>query len=255
MPQPQGKKWTKEEEESLKVMIEDGLTKTEICNALGRNKNSVAQKVCRLGLQIYNVSDSNGTRGRIWTKQDDELLTELWEDGVCSNNQISKMLRRPWGGIKKRAVFLGLKDRAFDTSFLSMQDIADEMQISKSQIASWINLGLKTKKKRIGRYVWRISQDNLLNFLETHQNLFDASLISEYLFFDEPEWLIKKREEDKNKPKNIRRYYTNDEDKEIQRLFYSGVDDVAIARALNRTESGIQHRRWVLGLLKDETGV
>lgn len=246
------KRWTDSEMQQLKEYIDDALTVKEISEKLCRSKSSVYKKIDRLSIEVNCLPCKKRMQSyRNWTNEDDLLLEEMWYDGTYSNIDISKKLNRPWGGVKKRVTRLGLGERVFDTSYLSIPDIVNEMSVSKDSVSNWLQLGLKVKKKRVGRYVYHIKAEHLLDFLEKHPHLYNASLISEYLFVNEPEWLVQKRLDDKNIPKNNAAKYTNEEDKEIQRLFMKGVDDKGIAYSMGRSADGIRHRRWILGLLRE----
>ena len=159
-------------------------------------------------------------------------------------------LNRSWFSIRKKAAQLELGARDYDTEYLSIPTICEEMSVTSDRVLAWIKLGLKTKKSRSGKVKYLISTDDLLAFLEMHQDMFNATNVSEYLFSDEPDWLKQKRLKDVTEyPVNIRRPYTNDEDKIIVKLYNSGLADKEIAKKLGRTEIGIKYHRYVLGLV------
>ena len=245
--------WKKEEIEKLQQMIDANYTKCDIAEALGRTVVAVQIKTNKLGLQIYNTSDNTGNRGRKWTKKDEELLRELWYDSTKSKTVIEKTLRRSWYSISQKAVFMNLGAREYDTEYLSIPTICEEMQVSRDRVKNWLKLGLKTKKNKAGRIKHLINSDDLLEFLGDHQNLFDASLVSEYLFYQEPDWFTQKRREDSIKYASKNRLeYTNEEDKIIVSLFEHGKSDKEIADVLNRTEQGIKYHRLALGLCRNQ---
>ena len=125
------------------------------------------------------------------------------------------------------------------------------MQVSHDRVSHWLKIGLVHKKNRSGKTKYLISQNDLLSFLKNHQDMFNASLISEYLFVDEPEWLQEKRKKDSAKyAKSNRLEYTNEEDKILLNMFNHGKSDTEIADVLNRTECGIAYHRRALGLCR-----
>ena len=123
------------------------------------------------------------------------------------------------------------------------------MNVSHNRVSNWLKLGLKYKKNRSGRTKYLISQEDLLDFLKEHQDMFNASEISEYLFINEPDWLVKKRRSDlEYYTDNLRFEYTNEEDKIIVSMFKQGKSNAEIARSLKRTESAIAGHLRVLDL-------
>lgn len=245
--------WKKEEIEKLEEMIKQNHTKTEIARAMGRTVTAIQIKANKMGLQILNTSDNVGNRGRAWKQKDVELLKNLWYDATVSKAVMEKRLHRTWVSIRKKALELKLGPREYDTEYLSIPTICEEMQVSHDRVSHWIKLGLKKKKNRSGKVKYLIDVDDLLEFLEQHQSMFNASVVSEYLFYDEPEWFVNKRKKDaegyaiKNGLK-----YTNEEDRKIIRLFELGKSDLEIAKELDRTEIGIKYHRITLGLCHNQ---
>ena len=132
--------------------------------------------------------------------------------------------------------------------YLSISEICDEMQVSHDRVSNWIKIGLPTKKNRSGKTRYLIDVDDLLCFLEKHQDMFNASLISEYLFYDEPDWLKNKRKSDREFfPINLRSEYSNNDDIFMIQLFKAGKSDKYISDTLGRTESAIRDRLRLLG--------
>ena len=245
------KPWTSDEIDLLKKMVQDNCTKTEIAYKLNRTITAVQIKCSRLGIAITNQSDNEGSRGRDWKQSDIDQLIELWNDPKSGKYSMMNQMRRSWTSIRYKAMKLGLGPREYDTEYLSMNDICQEMQVSFDRVSNWCKIGLKRKKSKSGKTRWLIDVDDLLKFLENHQDLFNASLISKYLFYDEPDWLIEKRHKDSTYyPKELRLEYSNEDDKMIQNLFLRGKSDEYIAKELNRTSSAIAGRRRILGLYK-----
>lgn len=243
--------WKEEEITKLIQLINQNKTKTEIAEELGRTVTAVQLKVNRLGLAIYNTSDNKGNRGRNWNTDQDNLLKELWSDPELSKSVICNRLHRSYYSIRKRALILNLGSRSYNDEYLSMSDVSEYMNVSIDRVSNWCKLGLPRKKSRSGKTKFLIDIDDLLKFLYNHQDMFDASKISEYLFYSEPQWLIDKRKKDKEfYPENLRKEFSNEEDKKIQSYFYMGYSDDKIAKLLKRTSQSIFHRRHVLNLMK-----
>lgn len=245
--------WTKAEIEELKSLVEKKYTKTQLAEHFDRTPTAIVIKVNRLGLQILNTSDNQGNRGRTWKKSDLDLLVELWQDATVSKSVMQNKLNRTWFSIRKKALELELGAREYDMEYLSIPTICYEMNVSHDRVSNWLKLGLKYKRNKSGKVKYLISSDDLLDFLEEHKDMFNASEVSEYLFAEEPDWFIKKRRRDAlSYADNNRLEYTNEEDKIIVRMFNRGKSDSEIARELNRTETGIKYHRMALGLLRNK---
>lgn len=237
--------WTEEEISKLKEMVESGESKVDIASYFGRTETAIEIKVNRLGLQILRD-------GRNWLKQDLDSFAEDWYDGSISKPMLAKKYKRSWFSLKKKALELELGPRPHNEEYLSIREVCEEMKVSHDRVSNWLKLGLKHKKNRSGKTKYLISQYDLLDFLKNYQDMFNASLISEHLFTVEPEWLKEKRKKDIIQYAKLNRLeYTNEEDKQILRLFNMGKSDLEIAERLNRTECGIAYHRRVLGLYRD----
>lgn len=244
--------WKPEEIQKLNELLDQNKTRTEIAEALNRTPTAIQVKVNRIGRVIYNTSDNTGNRGPTWRKEDDELLGELWTDPTISRVVMCKRLHRSQFSIRKRALQLNLGGRDYDTSYLSIPDICREMQVSHDRVSNWFRRGgLKRRKSKSGKVRYLVDSDDLLKFLESRPDLYDASKISPYLFAEEPEWLKQKRIQDRKfYPSNLHAEYTNAEDKKLQHLFNQGKSDEEIAIELHRTTKSIADRRRILCLIR-----
>lgn len=234
--------WNKEDVEELKKLVAEGKDKKFLAEYFGRTETAIEIKVNRLGMQLLRD-------GRIWLKSDLRSFSEDWLDGSISKNVLMKKYNRSWFSLRKKALELGLGSRPHNEEYLSIGEISEEMGVSHDRISNWLKLGLKYKRNKSGKIRYLISQEDLLIFLEQHQSLFDASKISDYLFIDEPDWLIQKRKSDSEfYADKLRNEYTNEEDKLIVSMFKQGRSNSEIARSLKRTESAIAGHLRVLGL-------
>lgn len=244
--------WKPSEIEELKKLIEEGYTKEQLADHFNRTVTAIQVKVNRLGLAIYNTSDNVGSRGRNWRQSDIEEFVQLWTNPTISRPVMCKKLHRSYYSIRKKALQLDLGPRPVDSEYVTIPDICTEMQVSHDRVSNWLKLGLPKKKSRSGKVRYLIDVDDLLLFLENHQDMFNANLISPYLFYTEPQWLKDKRKSDaKYYPSNLRSEYSNEDDKKIQQMFNRGKSDEEIAEALGRTSTAIAGRRRILNLMRD----
>lgn len=243
--------WTEKELKELEELVNKGYTKSQLAEYFDRTTTAIQIKVNRMGLAIKNQSDNKGTRGRAWTKKDIDLLTELWQDPEISKSVMQQKLCRSWYSIRKQALLSNLGSREFNSEFLTIDDVSREMNVSRDRIARWHTKGLKYRKNKSGKVRILIDVNDLLDFLKSHQDVFNACEVSNLLFANEPEWLKEKRKQDRKI--NIERSmweYTNEEDKAIVQYFKLGKSDKFIAEQLNRTEVGIEYHRRILGLYR-----
>jgi len=186
------KNWTKEELENLKKLLEEGKSPKEIAQLLNRTEDAIIIKINRVGLRI-TTNDKT-----FWTKEEEDLLTEIW--GIKPIETIAKKLNRTESSILNKVYQLGL-GAPMDNNYelIKVQDICDIFNVSPSQVnITWVALGLKLKSKRITKstsYLC-VTLEDLLDFLEKNQNIWDSRNLEENLLGIEPEWLKEKRRRD-----------------------------------------------------------
>lgn len=234
-------KWT---ETRLNFLREHSyLKETELAQILNTTKGSIHQACRRYNIEI-NLDK------KYWTPEEEICFKTDWGNESLSYKYLSKKYKnRSVTALKSKAKRLGLSKRQHNSSYLTIKDITTEMQVSKDRVRNWIKHGLKYHNSQIKPYKYLISQSDLLSFLEKHQNLFNASEISEYLFINEPEWLKEKRRNDRDKfVRKMGVRYTNSEKKTVEQLFKIGKSNADIAKTLNRTESGIERLLYEMNL-------
>ena len=189
-----------------------------------------------------------------WKPDEKEQFIEDWTDDTIAIGTIIKRYKRPYSCLVKEAYKLGIGQRHEHTEYLTVAIISEEMQIPKQTIInSWMrNHGLKYKQSKTSHKNYLISQEELLRFLEEHQELFDASKLSEYLFYEEPQWLIDKRKKDVQwYPSKNKSDWTLYEDNKLIHMFKKGATDEEIGKELHRGENFIKYRRQQLKLTRD----
>lgn len=236
------KPYTEDEVRTLIEMCESGKTIKEIAVALNRTEATLRQKCKRMNLAF-------GRQRLNWSDDECKRFSEEWSDPTISNAMLEKHFGRNIIALSSQARRLNLGSREYDDSYLTVHDIMDEMQVSKDRVRGWIKKGLKYHKSKIKPYKYLIDQNDLLKFLEQHQDLFDASKISHYLFTKEPDWLKAKRNYDKNHYNNtIGTVYSDEEFKIIIKMFKQGRTNEEIAKTIHRTPYGIERMLWSMGL-------
>lgn len=230
--------WTKEEEQKLKALCDAKKTLKHIMSALP-DKTAV---------QIYHKCEAlnlNFKKQRqYWTDDEKQAFKNDWQDSSISIPQLRRRYKnRSYIALSRQAKRMKLPKRSYDNSYLTVRDITTEMQVSKDRVRTWLKHGLKYHNSNIKPYKYLIDESDLLKFLENNPSFYDASKISSYLFNPEPQWLKTKRFKD---AENFRtrskksEYYSNNECIQIINMFKQNKSNAEIAKALNRTESGIE---------------
>lgn len=83
------KKWSEEEIERLRSLVSSQLTMVEICKALDRNRGSVRDRLAKLGLKV--LSKASTSPGNIYTENQWSEAASLWNEGLLTSSQISKI--------------------------------------------------------------------------------------------------------------------------------------------------------------------
>ena len=217
--------WTNEECELLrKLVLEDRKSPKEIAGILGRSEDAIIVKMGKLGLR------AKGGKKRYWTKEEEELLTDLW--GTMSIESVAKKLDRTPSSIMNKVYLLKLGSVSENNyEGLKIQEICDLFNVNRTIVEIfWITLGLKCKTRKISEktsYKY-VEIKDLFQFLEANQNIWDSRNLEVDILGKEPNWLKEKRKRDINKPEIIRlelmkqqliiagKYYLKDENIEEQ---------------------------------------
>lgn len=243
--------WTEDEHELLRKLTKAKITPRDIAKEIGVSINEVYWEAHILNIQLYRNNCQ-------WTEDELELLREYAGNYIPST--IAKKLGRSELGVKTKMAELGLKVSLDTSAFhLTIQEFADLMGISRDRVQTFEKLGLATKRVGKGGGVRKVIRINdILPFLESHQDLFDASLVSEDLFAIEPKWLRDKRKKDIQSKDGIKWYvnkesWTTREIRDAVNLRRAGISDEVIARKLNRTVAAIQLKLRENGLAHYES--
>lgn len=234
--------WKDSDIVELKKLLEDGKSVDEISATLGRTKNAVELKVNRLGLQVLRPN-------REWTPQEEKKFARDWSNGEVSMTAMEKKYKRTDNALRTKAQRMGLGSRPYNVEFLSVTTISEEMGVSLDRVYNWCKNGLKRHRNHSGKVKYVISVNDLLRYLKSHQDAFNASIISKYLFVDEPQWLKDKRVRDAEEyAVNQKLPYSNQDDKDIVLMNKLGKQNSEIAKAIGRTEEAVRIRKYTIGV-------
>ncbi len=188
-------RWTSEEVEKLKELVDKKVRVTDMVEQLDREEAAIYNKLKQLKIK----SKIN----RAWTEDEVNFLFENW--GLISIKGISNKLNRTKCSIKKKAQDLKI-GRARDNSiYVKLNDFIKDSGISRNRIYS-MHARYKfplIRRKLDKRIYYFIDLDSVLTWMEKNQDKFDGSKVSEDLFVNEPDWLKTKRKRDLKSKENI----------------------------------------------------
>ena len=194
---PDRRNWTEEEYKLLeKLVVEDKKSPKEIASILNRSEDSITIKINRRGLKI------KGNDKRFWTSEEEEILSDLW--GTVSVDKIAEKLDRTVSSLKNKAYQLGLGSQMENNyDGISITQIAELFNVNDQTVSIyWISLGLKTTTRNISktRKYRYVTINDLFDFLEKNQNIWDSRYLEKNILGKEPDWLTEKRKSDREKP-------------------------------------------------------
>lgn len=237
--------WSNTEIEILKDLCAQNKSLHTLVSALPEKSETQIRAKCK-ALHISFKKQRN-----YWSEQELQNFQEDWMDATISNAALRKKYQnRSITALRSCAKRLGLSERPHDDTYLTISDIMSEMQVSKDRVRMWIRNGLKYHKSHIKPIKYLIDVKDLLDFLQAHPSFYDASKVSQYIFYNEPEWFKQKRREDKTNFRTRSKkseYYSDEECKQIIKMFKTGKSNAEIAKTLNRTEYGIERILSMLG--------
>ena len=231
------KRWTDEEDKLLSDYIEKRYKLDKICEKLDRSTDAVRARMYKLGLY------SKQSKAH-WRPADKEQFKDDWQNGKLSLVGMARKYNRTTVQLQAAATRFGFGRRELEIDRLSISQVAEYMGVNKSTISRWIhNAGLKTHKTHLDHITYTITTKDLLKWMKDNPNRYNASKIDSCLFFEEPDWLLKKRETDKVAyHKNFKRKWTPLEESKLKGLLRIGKDLDFIAKELGRSKIAIQRK-------------
>ena len=184
--------------------------------------------------------------GRNWTAEELSYVREVW--GEKTIPEIAAKLGRSINAVKVKTVRLGLTGQKWSGEMMSARKVSELLGVDVHAVIDyWIpKCGLKAKAKRLGaskRTTTIIMFEDLLSWLQEHQDLWDSRRVPEYGLGIEYKWLRAKRENDKQLPARRLQKWTSNEDQRLIIMFKRGDKTQAeIAKELNRSRASVEHR-------------
>lgn len=177
-----------------------------------------------------------------WNKQETNYLIDNW--GEKSIKKISKAINRTECGVRQKAKKMKLGGIINASEYLVSHQVAEMLGKQTKTIIHWIKCkGLKGKYRFIGKGTkrgnWLIKYDDLMEWLETNQDKYDARKIKQYALGCEPEWLKEKRKRDEIEIQNTRKIWTKMDEERLLDLYHEGYSVPELMQRFGRTEKSI----------------
>lgn len=225
---PTANLWSEEEVNRL-IELSEEYSLDEIATIMNKTKEAIYLKSRRLNITLR-------MNRREWTKEEEKILKECW--GVVSLENLSKKLKRSIYSLKVKAIRMKLGAmRLNNTDVLLLSDVCDILGVSLDRVYRWKKYGLKTIYKKVTSkkgYTY-VAWDDLLTFLEEHQDLWDSNNVELYMLGEEYDWLKLKRKKDAlNKPLTYK-FWNSDEKVDIVNYFKLGYSYEDIAKLVKRS--------------------
>lgn len=217
------------------------LPDTELSEKLGRPVLSIRNKRYSLGL-----TGKDGCRKADWSKEELDYIREVW--GQKTIPEIAKKLGRSINAVKIKTTRMGYTGQKWYGEMMSARKVSELLGVDVHAVCDyWIpKCGLKAKSKRLGetqKTTTIIMFEDLLEWLEQHQDLWDSRRVELYGLGMEYDWLVAKRKADALKPARKAQKWTPEEDRRLIDMFRrGGMTNAEMGAVLGRPASGVEHR-------------
>ena len=181
-----------------------------------------------------------------WTKEELDYIRDVW--GEKTVPEIAKKLGRTINAVKVKTQRMGYTGQKWYGGMMSARKVSELLGVDVHTVCDyWIpKCGLKGKAKRLGtskKTTTIIMFEDLLPWLETHQDLWDSRRVELFGLGAEYDWLAAKRKADSVKPTRKAQKWTPEEDQRLIAMFRrGGMTNAEMGAALGRPESGVEHR-------------
>lgn len=239
--------WYSQEDEWKLIELAQNKTAAEIADILGKSEDSVKEKAAKMGVILIG-------QPRRWQDNECKYLSANWNREKMT--VICKELRRSKPSIMAQARRMGLPPADFQSEDIPLAEFCRDTGISRSQIMDSLvpkyDFPIRTVKPGRKRIYYYVIMDDILGWLQAHQEIYDASGIPEYYLGEEPDWLAKKRKADyksksgiKSKVKDKR--WTKEEAERARDWQKIGLSHGQIAERLGRTELSVRRKLQRMG--------
>lgn len=188
-------------------------------------------------------------RYKVWSKEEELYLQDNW--GSKSVTLISKHLKRPYGGVRRKAAELGLLDPTLHYDGITVRQLTIALGISCSTTKTWIqryNFPAKQKIFLKKQRVHVVSFEDFWKWAEEHKHLINFAKLEPFLLGKEPFWVKEKRKIDRQKFKERRPWTEKDISRLINLVNSYQYTYPEIATLLGRPEASIKRKLFDLNI-------
>lgn len=238
--------WPAENIEKLRELAQTHTT-AEIAKEFGKTPTAIRIKAKRLGIVLEKAP-------RTWTAEDMDYLRRNW--GKLTVATLASTLHRDPAAIHQRAHVMHLPPIYTASEDICLSDFIEATGIGRDRIVRHLavhhDFPLKKKKISCRKSYYYVIWDEILDWLEGHQDLFDASLVSQDFFIPEPQWLTEKRIRDRKDKSDInyqvtKRPWTQQDKDKAKYLLSIGMDHDFIAKELGRSKKAVAFQLSKMG--------
>jgi|GEM_PF-2204387 len=242
-PKSSSKKlWTKEEEEILRT------------HAFDKTAKEIAKMINRSTVAVETYANKHDIKlNRSWSKEEETYLDENW--GYLTRETIAKYLNRTVDAVIVKSIRMKLGPPADrNAELIKVTELSILLNVPYDRIRkTWVKYGLKTKKIQVSKSkkVLAVKIEDLWEFLEQHQNHFDARYLEENIFGKEPLWLKEKRKQDYQiPPPPVYTLWTENQNLQAQKMFLQGKSYDEISAKVGHTAKAVKARLESLGFVE-----
>ena len=232
--------WTPEQDQFLRDHWQK-MSDEEMAANVGHPLTSTKARRGKLGLY-----ERKGYRGKDWSQEELDYIREVW--GQKTIPEIAKKLGRSINAVKVKTQRMGYTGQKWYGEMMSARKVSELLGVDVHTVCDyWIpKCGLKGKAKRLGetkKTTTIIMFEDLLEWLEAHQDLWDSRRVEMFGLGAEYDWLVEKRKADAQKPARKAQKWTTEEDQRLISMFRrGGMTNAEMGAVLGRPASGVEHR-------------
>lgn len=159
------------------------------------NTNKLAEKIGKSPSAVIQYAFKHGiSAGRYWTEEDERFL--IAKSGVLSYARIAKILGKTTRQVTSKVQKMNLGSFLDNTEHLHLSAVSELVGKDNGTIMkTWVKNGLKYRSR--GKYKMFV-EDNLLEWMQTHPEFWDATKC-DYYFFQRFDWFKEKLLADREK--------------------------------------------------------
>lgn len=230
--------WSKEEVDYLyEVLKDEDYSLLDIKKVITKDIKLIEAKALEVRIDIKMA----GRKHRLWTVEEEEYLKK-WH-GIKRPITIAIKLGRTLEGIHLKAKKLKLGGKK---TYYSARECAQIIGMTDSRFLNHLYKGrIKSKKAVTEQLIHQIKLDDLLEFMEKYQDLWDSrNMAYEPFLIEKPQWYIEKCKRDRENPVGYLDYkkWTDEKTEKLYAMRIAGKSFEEIGEVLNIKPSTCQSK-------------